>query len=149
MPLCQYLDLSNNPVVVPLVFYTRTTSGSSNPKPSTFHNPRGAESLQESNPKPHVLDDELDESYHFALSLVPMDKDRRHLAKIGLFHIFRNPYYKIQLVGNPFILHHPQHYPPPHPVRISQGTPVTLQASRLLANYPSPTKHHKRDRTIH
>lgn len=46
--------------------------------------------LQEPIPKPHMPDAELDESYHFALSLVPMlhrlDKDRRQQAKIQILN---------------------------------------------------------------
>lgn len=50
--------------------------------------------LQEPVPKPHMPDAELDESYHFALSLVPMlhrlDKDRRQQAKIEILYTLHN-----------------------------------------------------------
>lgn len=50
--------------------------------------------LQEPIPKPHMPDAELDEAYHFALSLVPMlhrlDKDRRQQAKIEILTTLHN-----------------------------------------------------------
>ncbi|XP_034565806.1 transcription factor Adf-1-like isoform X2 [Notolabrus celidotus] len=52
--------------------------------------------LEEPVPKPHMPDNELDESYYFALSLVPMlhrlDKDRRQEAKIEMLRTLHNLY---------------------------------------------------------
>lgn len=98
--------------------------------------------LQEPIPKPHMSDDEFDESYHFALSLVPMwhrlDKDRRQQAKISILSISHNLETgtgqhhhatipdNIQLVGNPFThLHTCTHTPQSPPFRKSQDTSVT------------------------
>lgn len=46
--------------------------------------------LEELVPKPYMPDTELDESYHFALSIVPMlkrlDKNKRHQAKLDILN---------------------------------------------------------------
>ena len=47
--------------------------------------------LEQPVPKPHVPDDELDEAYHFAMSIVPMlhrlNKDSRQQAKMEILTV--------------------------------------------------------------
>ncbi|XP_056156823.1 uncharacterized protein LOC130130986 [Lampris incognitus] len=91
--------------------------------------------LEEPIPKPHMPDDELDESYHFALSLVPilhrLDKDRRQQAKISILNNLHNlekgtaQHHQTtvppQLIAGLQPIHPPSHTPQPPPTQEITG----------------------------
>nr|XP_033937203.1 uncharacterized protein LOC117445565 [Pseudochaenichthys georgianus] len=85
--------------------------------------------LQEPPTAPHMPDSELEESYYFALSLVPMlqrlDKDRKHQAKVCILNTFHNLERDTQ---------HQQHWQPiDHP----PATQHSIHTSRPVAFRPS------------
>ena len=86
--------------------------------------------LEQPVPKPHVPEDERDEAYYFALSIVPMlhrlNKDRRQQAKIEILTVFHN-----LEKGQP---------PPLPPSALGQTSPpptISTSSSNTVA-YPPP-----------
>ena len=79
--------------------------------------------LEQPVPKPHIPDDELDEAYHFAMSIVPMlhrlNKDSRQQAKMEILTVLHRlesgqpPPLPPPALGQ--TSHPPQSQPPPPP----------------------------------
>ncbi|CAL8391529.1 unnamed protein product [Arctogadus glacialis] len=86
--------------------------------------------LEQPVPKPHVPDDERDEAYYFALSIVPMlhrlNKDRRQQAKIEILTVLHNlergqpPPLPPPALGQ---TSHPPQFQPPPPTPLPTPTP--------------------------
>ncbi|KAK5906838.1 hypothetical protein CesoFtcFv8_004747 [Champsocephalus esox] len=83
--------------------------------------------LQEPPAKAHMPDSELEESYHFTLSLVPilqrLDKDRRHQAKLSILNTLHNLENTQHLHWQPIV------HPPMSQHSIHTSRPVAFRPS--------------------
>lgn len=102
--------------------------------------------LEEPVPKPHMPDGELDECYHFALSLVPMlhrlDKNKRQQAKFELLNTLHNLEQSQQLpLSAPLAPFGWQSYHPP-PTHTAQPLPTFSVPSHQARPSHSQSRAH-------
>ncbi|KAK1900743.1 Calpastatin [Dissostichus eleginoides] len=101
--------------------------------------------LQEPPATPHMPDSQLEESYYFALSLVPMlqrlDIDRRHRAKIAILNTFHSlatestqPQEHWQPIVHPPTSQHSTHTSRPVALRPTAPQPPQAQSTGPFTN---------------
>ncbi|CAK6980924.1 histone-lysine N-methyltransferase 2B-like [Scomber scombrus] len=105
--------------------------------------------LEQPLPKPHMPDGELDEAYHFALSLVPMvnrlNRDRRQQAKVEILSVLHNlergQAQQATVRQELASWHQPPNHPPLPPPTLGQSSHTQFQPPRPPRTLLPPPSH--------